>query len=121
MLKKVKEDFSFSDERGCLVQLVHEGFTQINVLKSCKGSYRGGHYHKVAKERFYVVEGTVDVTLYPVGDPQACERYTFADGDMFEIDPCVVHSMAFPIECTMVAMYDVGVEHLDGVKDIYKP
>lgn len=32
MIKVIKPDFEFQDERGFLLQLVHEGFRQFNII-----------------------------------------------------------------------------------------
>ena len=116
MVRRVDTDFSHIDERGSLVQLVHEGFSQINVLTTRKGVYRGGHYHKISRERFYVVSGCVELTVTRDGQKEMCR---FRAGDFFEITPFTVHSMFFPEDCVMVAMYDIPVEKADGSKDIY--
>ena len=47
LITMLKPDFEFSNETGLLVQLVHEGWSQINVLVSKANSTRGGHFHKV--------------------------------------------------------------------------
>ena len=46
MYKTLKPDFTFTDERGTLVQLVHSGYTQVNVITTEKGVVRG----KLAKK-----------------------------------------------------------------------
>lgn len=109
-------DFEHADERGTLTQLVRKGFCQINVLESKKGITRGGHYHKVSKEAFYVVSGSVEVT-FRQGEKK--EVKVFERGASFLITPYVIHSMTFPEECIMVVMYDVPVEQENGEKDIY--
>jgi len=109
-------DFEFEDERGKLVQLIHQGYEQVNVLISRADTLRGGHYHKYSREVFYVVEGSVALT-FTKGQEKA-ER-TFHAGEFFLILPQVVHSMFFPENCTLVAMYDKCVEQADGGKDIY--
>ena len=43
MITFLRPDFSFSDERGFLVQLCREGWKQVNVSGSCAGTRRGGH------------------------------------------------------------------------------
>ena len=115
-LKKI--DFSFADNRGCLTQLVHGGYDQVNVLQTNAGVLRGGHYHKVSDEAFFVVSGSVEVELKKSGDT-AKEKVTFHKDDFFEIHPYIVHSMFFPEDCLMVQMYDKPVEQADGTKDIY--
>lgn len=116
LFEKLLPDFAFEDGRGKLTQLVHGGYTQVNVLESRKGVLRGGHFHKQSREAFFVVSGQVEVTLKK-GPEQQTEL--FVPGDFFEIAPFVVHSMRFPEDCVLVAMYDIPVEYGDGTKDIY--
>ena len=108
-------DFRFADSRGSLVQLVHEGYAQINVLESKAGSTRGAHFHKRATEAFYVVNGCVEGTFMK----EITEKVTFRPGDFFEVLPLVLHNMYFPEDCLMVQMYDIPVESEDGTKDIF--
>ena len=109
-------DFQHVDERGSLSQLVHEGFKQINVLESKKGVERGSHFHKESVEAFYVISGSVKVTLW---NKNKKEEVVFNKGDFFEIHPFVLHNMLFLSDCLMVQMYDEPVEKEDGTKDIY--
>ena len=110
-------DFSFADARGTLTQLVHGGYQQVNVLFTKQGVLRGGHYHKVCGEAFFVISGSVEVTLKKPGEAET-ETVLFRQNDFFAIRPGVVHSMSFPEDCLMVQMYDVPVESDDGTKDI---
>ncbi|MCL2512458.1 MAG: cupin domain-containing protein [Oscillospiraceae bacterium] len=116
MLKILTPDFVFEDDRGSLVQLAHEGYTQINAVKSVKNAVRGRHYHKINKETFYIIEGRVK-TRVTMGGKE--EFYDFSAGDMFEILPGVLHETEFLTDCVMIVMYDKGVELPDGGKDIY--
>ena len=109
-------DFSYSDERGRLTQLVHGGFRQINVLTTRRGVTRGGHFHKVSREAFYVVSGSVEIALKTA---ERSESAVFRTGDFFAVGPYVSHSMFFPEDCVMVQMYDRPVEQPNGEKDIY--
>lgn len=105
-------DFHFEDARGALVQLVHEGYRQVNVITSQKGVFRGGHFHKQNNEAFYIISGSVDVT---VND----EQHRFRTGDFFGIDAMDRHSFQFLEDTVLVSMYNIGVENPDGTKDIY--
>lgn len=116
LYKNRKVDFQHLDARGSLTQLIHEGFMQINVLKSKKGVARGSHFHKRSVEAFYVIDGSVEVTLW---DQKVEETVAFGEGDFFEIPPFVLHNMVFLEDCSMVQMYDRPVENSDGTKDIY--
>lgn len=112
-----KADFAFEDARGCLTQLVHEGFAQVNVLFTREGVIRGGHYHKICDEAFYIISGSVETTLRKTGESEK-EVVTFSKGDFFAIHPDTVHSMYFPTDCLMVQLYSIPVEQPDGSKDI---
>ena len=119
MIKILKPDFSFVDERGSLTQLVREGYKQVNVVESKKDSFRGCHYHKINEEAFYIISGGLKLEVSRVGS-DAIETYEFNTGDMFLIEPYVVHSFSFLEDSTLVSMYSSGVELQDGNKDIYE-
>jgi quercetin dioxygenase-like cupin family protein len=110
-------DFTFSDSRGTLTQLVRTGYRQVNVIESNVGSERGGHYHKQNKETFFVVQGSFRLDVSKDG---ISETYQFHKGDMFSIPPFVSHSFVFLENTILVSMYENGVELTDGKKDIYK-
>ena len=116
LYEKLTVDFEHADDRGKLVQLIHDGYKQVNVLRTDKGVTRGGHYHKICREAFFVISGSVEVELKKQGQS---ERVTFRASDFFRIGPYVVHSMFFPEDCIMVQMYDVPVEQGNGQIDIY--
>lgn len=111
-------DFKFTDERGTLVQLVHNGYTQINVVTTKQGVIRGNHFHRRCREAFYVISGSVKVTLTANNVRQVT---LFQSGDFFVIPPMILHEMFYPEYCVMVALYDQPIEDLDGEKDIFPP
>ena len=96
--------------------MIHNGFKQINVLESKKGVKRGSHFHKRSIEAFYVINGSVEVTLLNKDNKEIA---VFNKGDFFEIHPYVLHNMLFLEDCLMVQMYDEPVENPDGTKDIF--
>lgn len=112
MLKNIKTDFEFADERGTITQLIHEGYKQINVITSKKGIFRGGHYHKENSEAFYIVSGSLKLRINE-------QEYSFKAGDFFGIDPYDIHSFTFEEDTTLVSMYSNCVEKADGTKDIF--
>ncbi len=116
LYKKRFVDFQHNDIRGSLVQLVHSGFNQVNVLESKTGSNRGSHFHKRAIEAFYVISGSIEVKLW---NKETEELVVFHNGDFFEIHPFILHNMYFPEDCLMIQMYDIAVENEDGTKDIF--
>jgi len=117
LIEMLEPDFKFANDTGLLVQLVHEGWKQVNVLVSKAGSTRGGHYHKVSKEVFYVVSGELKLTLETDTEK---EEYALKEDDMFLVSPYQRHTFSFMKDTVMVSMYDICVEREDGSKDIYK-
>ena len=115
MIKIIKPDFVFEDERGTLTQLIHEGYNQINVVTSKAGVERGNHYHALNREGFYVVDGSFLLEAILNGKS---ESYQFKKGDMFIIEPNVMHRFVYLEDTVLVAFYDKGVELPDGTKDI---
>lgn len=116
MYKTIEPNFIFQDKRGRLVQLVREGYRQVNIITTKGGVLRGGHFHKENREAFYVVSGSCEVTFTK---DQQQEKHMFSAGDFFEIPPCVGHVFRYPMDCVMVGLYDKGVEKENGEKDIY--
>ena len=110
----MKPDFEFEDERGALVQLVHEGYRQINVVSSKQGVVRGGHFHRHNREAFYVVSGSFELRLR-LGEQR--ESRVFRAGEMFALPPGVIHEFAYLEDTLLIGLYDRGVEEADG-KDI---
>lgn len=115
MVKILKPDFSFDDDRGSICQLIHEGYSQINIVSSVKGAIRGNHYHKINREAFYIISGRISLFVSKDGKE---EKYEFKSGDMFEIAPGVVHNFDFLEDTLLIGMYDKGVCFEDGTKDI---
>jgi len=115
MIEILKPEFEFKDERGELQQLVHEGYNQFNFVRSYAGTFRGRHCHKLNRETFYVVEGSLEFAARKDGLE---ERHTFVKGDMFTIDKGIYHDFNFLSDTILIAMYDKGVVLENGEMDI---
>lgn len=118
MIKILQPDFCFEDDRGNLVQLVHEGYQQYNILFSKKGAERGSHYHKQNDEAFYVIMGTLHLKVMDQEEKE--ETYIFQTGEMFMIPSFVTHSFSYDEDTFLASMYSNGVVNKDGTKDIYE-
>jgi len=118
MIKFLTPDFQFQDHRGSLVQLVHGGWNQVNVIKSNSNEIRGGHFHSLNNECFYVISGSFELRTECI-KTKKCESQILKEGDFFLIPPNIVHSFNFKEETVLVSMYDKGVEIHEGKKDIY--
>ena len=111
----LQPDFNFENANGLLVQLVHDGWKQVNAIFSKKGCVRGGHYHKYNKEAFYIITGTFKLVVWK--DDQK-EEYRIKAGDMFLINEYVFHTFEYIEDTWLVSMYSNGVE-MDFGKDIW--
>jgi len=117
LVEILRPNFSFEDDRGTMVQLVREGFNQVNVITSKANSFRGGHYHQINREAFYVLSGEIKLVLRKENE---VETQWFSAGDMFAIQPLVAHDFFYLTDTIIISMYDRGVELENGEKDIIK-
>ncbi len=116
LIEILSPDFSFTDDRGTLTQIVHEGFTQVNAVFTKKGAVRGNfHYHESTKELFFIIKGKIEFTAKYNGKT---EEYIFTDGDMFMVNENVRHSFNYLEDTYLVGLYTTPVEKEDGTKDI---
>ncbi len=115
LIELLDPNFTHTDERGKLTQLVRDGFKQVNVILCKKGTSRGGHYHRLNNEAFYVVSGDFKLVLEKDG---LSEEYIFKEGSFFMIKPFIKHSFDYIEDTVLVSMYDCGVELENGEKDI---
>lgn len=116
LIQFVKPDFVFENEAGSLKQLFREGYRQVNVIVSLPGSIRGGHYHKVNTEGFYIIEGAFKLTVW---NHMYTETYEIKSGDMFVIPPDVIHTFEYHERTVLVSFYSKGVETSETQKDIW--
>lgn len=116
LIEYMQADFQFENENGLLIQLVHEGWKQVNVIFSKAGGVRGGHYHKCNKECFYVYSGSFRLQVWK---GSTIEEYEMKAGDMFSVEPYVFHTFEYHEDTLLVSMYSDGVELDENTKDIW--
>jgi dTDP-4-dehydrorhamnose 3,5-epimerase-like enzyme len=110
-----KPEFAFEDARGNFKQLFSDGWKQINIINSESKSFRGGHYHKVNKEFFYVTKGSFELKLQNNGQNSI---FLIEQDDFFEIHINTIHDFYFLEKTIIVSGYDKGVVSEEG-KDIF--
>lgn len=116
LIERINVDFEHRDDRGTLTQLVHRGYSQINVVTSRGGIFRGGHYHKYNTEAYYIIKGKCRVTARC---GEEAESDVFVAGDFFRIGPYISHDFDYMEDSILVTMYSLGVEMDDGKMDSY--
>jgi len=117
LIEFIKTDFEFTDERGSITQLVHDGWKQVNYITTKAGVLRGNHYHKNNEEAFFVISGEFELELVDI-NTQEKENHTIKAGDFFIIRRNLSHSFNFTKDTELISMYSNGVEEEQG-KDIY--
>lgn len=118
LIKFLKPDFEYNDDRGSITQLVHDNWKQFNYITSKAGIERGNHYHKNNKEAFYVISGAFEIELKNIITNEV-EKYNIEAGTFFSIDSNINHTFRYIKDTYLISMYSEGVEK-DGEKDIYK-
>ncbi len=116
LIERIEVDFEYEDDRGVLTQLVHRGYSQINVVTSKGGMSRGGHYHKYNTEAYFIIRGKCKVTARR-GDEQ--ESGIFVAGDFFRLGPYISHDFHYIEDSILVTMYSLGIEMENGEKDSF--
>lgn len=68
-----------------------EGIHYLATLELREGGVRGNHYHRIKRERVYVLQGRLTVVV----DTQTRERATvpLATGDLLFIEPGIAHAL----------------------------
>lgn len=116
LIEYLTPDFIFISDKGSLTQLVHDGWKQVNVITSARGSVRGGHCHKYNDEGFYVANGSFTLMVWKGTER---ETYEMKAGDLFRVPPYVFHTFVYHEETLLVSLYSSGVELSDTEKDIW--
>lgn len=116
LIKFIKPDFEFGDNRGRLTQLVSNGWQQVNFITSLANNIRGGHYHKYNREAFYIIDGKFKLSL--IKEQQTVD-FIMGRGDFFIVEPYVKHVFEYIEDTNLISLYDKGVELSDGTKDIF--
>ena len=116
LIEWLTPDFNFENDAGRLIQLVRDGWKQINVILSHAGSTRGGHFHKYNTECFYIIEGHFTLTVWK---DEKKETYELSPGKMFRVPAFVFHTFKYHEDTILISMYDRGVELSETEKDIW--
>ena len=84
--------FYFSDDRGRLVGVTQgRKWEEVNYVESAQGSVRGNHYHRRTVEGFYIIGGSIKVSLLDVTSNSKRE-FRVGAGDFFVVQPNVLHT-----------------------------
>ena len=107
-IKKTKIKAAFEDERGAIYDLLDkEEIHHIGMITSKKGSVRGNHYHKDARQITYILSGKMELTLKDMKDKNAKpQKMMMEEGDAVDIPAMVAHSLKALEETTFLIFTD---------------
>jgi len=115
-MKKINPYQVREDSRGHLVGIMNEGtWEEFNYLETKSGEVRGNHYHKYARELFFIIEGEIDVEISQTNGTTLKERMT--SGDIFIIEPLENHTFYCLTETKWINALSKRFE--EGSPDIY--
>lgn len=91
MYKIIENYFSHKDERGQIFGIINEGdWKEANFVQTNKGAKRGGHYHKITRELFYIIDGEIQVHLENIKTQKTVD-FKLKKGDICIIEPYTNH------------------------------
>ena len=88
----LEQDVIHQDDRGSFNGIVNKyGWGEVNLIKTKADVVRGGHYHRLTKELFFIIEGKIEVVVRHIVTK---ENWTFTavPNSAFIIDPYEVHT-----------------------------
>lgn len=115
---KTSKTVSMADERGELYEFTDiEGrYRQVNVLKSKSGTVRGRHYHKKLIEKFFIIDGSVEVIVMSLLTGKS-NIFTAGPSEEFSVEPLHEHTLTFLQDTTILSFYSSVFD--DKSPDIY--
>jgi len=117
-MKHIKPNFRFDDERGFLIEIIKgDAWKQLSHSSTRKGTTRGGHYHKITKEFFYVIKGSAEVKIKNAKTGKE-ETFIAKKGDCFVVEPYDIHWLTAIEDAEWVVL--LSKEYDENDKDIYK-
>lgn len=63
----------------------------VSVLQVEKGGFSSRHFHRERVNRFIVISGCIDVVTYSYTGEDETSRTALFAGDVFDVEPYVVH------------------------------
>lgn len=96
MIKFFESYFKHKDKRGSILGIINQGnWEEINLIKSKKGSSRGGHFHKYTRELFYILKGKIEIKIQEIKNKELVgEQKTINvnSNEIFLIEPNHIHT-----------------------------
>lgn len=118
MYKLINNYFKHEDERGSITGLIDFGnWQEMNLITSKSGSIRGGHYHELTEELFYILEGTIKIKLENINTKEKSTIIANTN-DVLLIQPNVIHTFEMLTDSKWINL--LSIKNNTKQPDIYK-
>lgn len=87
------------DARGGFLGLTREAWSEVNLVTTRAGGVRGNHYHKLTREMFCVLSGTVRVDIEDTRTGRKTE-FDATAGELFLVEPFELHTLSATSDST---------------------
>lgn len=105
------------DSRGMFTGIINSGtWEEINIIETDEGCIRGGHYHKLTLELFYILSGEIEVEVSR--EDKAKEVHLVREGAIFLIEPFEIHTFRCLTKCKWLNVLSKKMDEL--AMDFYK-
>lgn len=83
---------AFHDDRGDIFDLIEAPVEHVGLITFTAGAVRAKHYHKQSTQYSYVLEGTIELIVFPKDSPETRETVEMGPGTVAAIEPGIVHT-----------------------------
>lgn len=118
-MKSINSYIGHNDERGVFRGIINTGtWEEANFISTHAGEVRGGHYHKLTKELFYIISGRISILI---SDLSGNEINTFevSEGSIFQVEPYEVHTFTCIEDSSWINMLSMKFDSVSP--DIHLP
>jgi quercetin dioxygenase-like cupin family protein len=96
-MELLKPEFTHTDSRRCLIQLLTSDIKQINAYQAKKGAVLGDHFHKDTTEYFLLCEGEISYN----------DSVSIPSGTLFVVKPGENHKITCLTDITLLTFLDI--------------
>lgn len=101
-----------SDTRGSLTGITQEGWAEVNFIETIANQARGGHYHKLTRELFFIVSGEINIVVEDLKTGTKTE-FRARKGDIFIVEPYELHTFHTLTDAQWINMLSIPLNPND--------
>ncbi|MBI2675422.1 MAG: hypothetical protein HYX24_03120 [Candidatus Aenigmarchaeota archaeon] len=105
-MRVVESKNIYIDGRGKIQSFDLKAWKEANYVATKKGTTRGNHYHMKTREKFLVMEGSIEVLIENVMSGRRQKR-RFSEGNVFEIKPYEYHVIKAVTDCKWISFLSI--------------